>query len=586
MGACLCRDGQEPGLGPDLSFTDPGLGPQDTTSLASESSLSLMMPGEAGTKCSKDTVNSLVLDTLLEIRTLVENEQEPPASLLRLHTIADKEEGWVQLVESLVTVIPLSDPLGPAVMTLLLDDCPLPTVETARRCLDLVGRLSGADLAEAEEAVTRQRNLSIVLGCIAEKLAGPRSVKLLTEATLDYLISSLDPDRPAPVILFSLIALEKFSQTSENKVTIAKRLEGYRDGNPLEILESRFLESRDFVSRQVGFCSQWCLDNMFPVPGRKFTYTVIDNTQINMMLNSNDVSEYLKIGPNGLGARCDASSFESVRCTYSVSSGAWYYEVLLVTCGVMQIGWATKDSKFLNHEGYGIGDDDCSQAYDGCRQLMWFNADCESQDSVPQWQAGDIVGCFIDIDNKFLVFSLNGQKLQSFNQVFQSTTSSGFFPAASFMSFQQCEFNFGWRPYKYPPESDFKSFNDVCELSDEERKILPRPMKLEAMKRLSVKENACTICFDNIANIQLLPCQHGGFCDECSKMLDNCPMCRSPIETIRNVSVGFSSDFDNLPQQQQHFSSNTSSQQHENNKEPRTSSNPLLHQVVHTSSTS
>ena len=124
MGACLCRDGQESGLGPEVSFTDPGQGQHDTTSLASESSLSLLMAGE----CSKDTVNSLVLDTLLEIRTLVENEQEPPASLLRLHTIADKEEGWVQLVESLVTVIPLSDPLGPAVMTLLLDDCPLPTV--------------------------------------------------------------------------------------------------------------------------------------------------------------------------------------------------------------------------------------------------------------------------------------------------------------------------------------------------------------------------------------------------------------------------------------------------------------------------
>ena len=27
----------------------------------------------------------------------------------------------------MVEVIPLSDPLGPAVMTLLLDDCPLPT---------------------------------------------------------------------------------------------------------------------------------------------------------------------------------------------------------------------------------------------------------------------------------------------------------------------------------------------------------------------------------------------------------------------------------------------------------------------------
>ena len=183
-----------------------------------------------------------------------------------------------------------------------------------------MSRLTGADVAEAAEVVTRQRNLSIVLGCIAEKLAGPRAVKLLTEDTLDYLITSLDPDKPAPVILFSLIALEKFSQTSENKVTIAKRLGGYSDSNPLEILETRFLESEDFVSRQVGFCSQWCLDNMFPVSGRKFTYTVIDNTQINMMLNSNDVSEYLKIGPNGLGARCDASSFESGKKIIIVTS--------------------------------------------------------------------------------------------------------------------------------------------------------------------------------------------------------------------------------------------------------------------------
>ena len=48
-------------------------------------------------------------------------------------------------------------------------------------------------------------------------------------------------------------------------------------------------------------------------------------------------------------ARCDASSFESVRCTFQVDSGIWYYEVTVVTAGVMQIGWATKDSKFLNY---------------------------------------------------------------------------------------------------------------------------------------------------------------------------------------------------------------------------------------------
>lgn len=57
------------------------------------------------------------------------------------------------------------------------------------------------------------------------------------------------------------------------------------------------------------------------------------------MLNKNDVSEYLKISPTGLEARCDSLSFESVRSTLSVKSGAWYFECLIVTSGVMQIGW-------------------------------------------------------------------------------------------------------------------------------------------------------------------------------------------------------------------------------------------------------
>lgn len=190
--------------------------------------------------------------------------------------------------------------------------------------------------------------------------------------------------------------------------------------------------------------------------GRQFTYEKVNLANINAMLNSNDVSEYLKISPTGLEvrrefatlwrsraaviftrathntythtlpsvcsppqARCDASSFESVRCTFCVDSGVWYYEVTAVTSGVMQIGWATKDSKFLNHvlalgdlnvqrfqlpvlpwmraqvlscasvlqEGYGIGDDEYSCAYDGCRQLIWYNARSKPH-SHPCWKEG------------------------------------------------------------------------------------------------------------------------------------------------------------------------------------------------------
>ena len=70
------------------------------------------------------------------------------------------------------------------------------------------------------------------------------------------------------------------------------------------------------------------------------------------------------------------------------------------------------------------------------------------------------------------------------------------------------KFNFGWRPFIHPPDREFQSFNKVSVLSHEEKEILPRPLKLEAMKRLSVKENACTLCFDHLANVKLLPCNH------------------------------------------------------------------------------
>lgn len=47
---------------------------------------------------------------------------------------------------------------------------------------------------------------------------------------------------------------------------------------------------------------------------------------------------------------------------------------------------------------------------------------------------------------------------------------SGFFAAASFMSFQQCRFNFGSEPFKYPPtDRAFKSFNAFAKLKPEDK---------------------------------------------------------------------------------------------------------------------
>ncbi|KAJ0183752.1 hypothetical protein K1T71_000175 [Dendrolimus kikuchii] len=474
-------------------------------------------------------VDRLVLEMLSLIASFVDNDEESPVPLVKLHVIADKEEGWIQVVTSLVNVIPLEDPLGPSAITIVFDDCPLPSKESVIKLTQLF-RLSKQRAAEANLNVRMERNICVVLGCIAEKLAGPNSVAVLTEDTLDYMLTFLITQREPCIVLFALIALEKFAHTTENKLTIKKRLERETE-NPLLILE-QMANSEDNMWRQVGFCAQWALDNMFTIEERKLSYETVDMSNINVILNSQDVSEYLKISCNGLEARCDSYSFESVRCTFQVDDGCWYYECVIVTPGVMQIGWATKNSHFLNHEGYGIGDDLYSLSYDGCRRLIWYKAKPSSITVIPEWQPGDVLGCLIDLDAREAIFSVNGHSLPPCREIFE-TTRQGFFAAASFMAFQQCRFNFGHEPFKHPPNRTFISFNEHGYLTEDQKKVVPRRIYLEQLRCSSVKEDSCTLCFDDTACCILEPCSHRGFCSLCTSQLKECPMCRAAILNVR-----------------------------------------------------
>jgi hypothetical protein len=47
-------------------------------------------------------------------------------------------------------------------------------------------------------------------------------------------------------------------------------------------------------------------------------------------------------------ARNDSLTFESVRSTVQVDSGVWFYEITLLTNGIMQIGFAAREASFLN----------------------------------------------------------------------------------------------------------------------------------------------------------------------------------------------------------------------------------------------
>lgn len=71
----------------------------------------------------------------------------------------------------------------------------------------------------------------------------------------------------------------------------------------------------------------------------------------------------------------------------------------------------------ITQEGYGIGDDQYSIAFDGCRRLIWHNAKSKSHD-LPAWSAGSVLGCLLDLDAKEVIFSLNGIEGIPSNQVF------------------------------------------------------------------------------------------------------------------------------------------------------------------------
>lgn len=85
---------------------------------------------------------------------------------------------------------------------------------------------------------------------------------------------------------------------------------------------------------------------------------------------------------------------------------------------------------------------------------------------------------------------------------------SGFFAAASFMSFQQCRFNFGADSFKFPPCTVYSSFNESGTLEQESKQVLPRHIYLNQLRQQSVREDSCTLCYDKKASVRLVPCEH------------------------------------------------------------------------------
>lgn len=102
-----------------------------------------------------------------------------------------------------------------------------------------------------------------------------------------------------------------------------------------------------------------------------------------------------------------ASDFPSFAVSgVAVTSGKWYYEVLLRSAKLMQLGWGRVSFSGDETQGSGAGDDGVSVAYDGWRRQLWGRA--EPREWGATWSEGDILGCALDLDAGTVSYSLNG----------------------------------------------------------------------------------------------------------------------------------------------------------------------------------
>ena len=129
--------------------------------------------------------------------------------------------------------------------------------------------------------------------------------------------------------------------------------------------------------------------------------------------------------------------------TFAVTRGKWYYEVELLTSGRMFIGWAqvAKLDSF-----YPLGSDSHGYGFDGLNARRFHHN--VSDGFGKQWSKNDVVGCMIDLHDKTISFSLNGElMLDNFGNetAFDGleVDEIGYVPALTSFSGQKARLNFG-----------------------------------------------------------------------------------------------------------------------------------------------
>ncbi|KAF9974246.1 hypothetical protein BGZ73_002391 [Actinomortierella ambigua] len=345
--------------------------------------------------------------------------------------------------------------------------------------------------------------------------------------------------------VFSIIALEKFALTGPCKIRIMQKPIQTILREVARLSTSGLTNEGEIAGiQQAKFCADWALRRVFndtlTQTRRSYSTGLVSsaqdrfsssanalrgsmsssestsmgsekshapkNSHIKVMLNVTEASRHWKISEDGLMVRNDGSSFESIRATVSVTCGKWYYEVTVLTSGIMQIGWATPQCRFCPDEGTGVGDDLFGFSYDGCRNLLWANGESTHYGDSGPWRPGDVLGFYLDVDNSQLECFINGVPLGNatpFTSIghFQDQAAAGYFPAFSITPLQQIELNFGASPFRYAPARPWRNLNDHGTLTPELREAITKTRADDIASKLRLDpETGLRVAMSNVSH--------------------------------------------------------------------------------------
>jgi len=247
------------------------------------------------------------------------------------------------------------------------------------------------------------------------------------------------------------------------------------------------------IAYSVGFICNLCA-NQFSTNTKSWNCPVCKFDLCAKCMDANYRS-YLRVNEvDVLTAATNFPTFLPDEGVLGVTSGKWYYEVKILTVGIAQIGWTNKNGFKANESvGLGVGDDLYSFSYDGSRKVKFYNA----QQTVygKQFRSGDIVGALLDLDFKYLSFSLNGENFGIAFSIIECGLK-GIVPGITLKNGTKIEYNFGAGAFSFKPYEYKAFFNKPPTKIDNDPNLLAQKLGTS----LTLREN--TQYTETISNLE------------------------------------------------------------------------------------